>query len=498
MIVLDHSRCNMRGAVSQRSIIALGIGSGGLYAVLFSVQRLLQSGAPLPWLLALYVLATLAVFGAYVRIVAMAASARLTDDRVRRLAVVFPVLISIALAAGRPHLSIDVFTYIAQGYQARMGDSPYAHPVKEVAATSVGVELARFGWIPVHGVSPYGPIWTWMEIGAGHLTTSIAGQMWLLKAVVLVFTLGCGLLVWIILGHVAPADQWLGTMVYLWNPVVLMELAGEGHNDAVPIFFLLLSLLLCIRRRAGAGLVALTVGALTKIVAPIIAPLEAVYLWHARQDRRRLLVEVGFAAGCAAALAGIVYGPLWIGAATFDGLRAHGQPAILPSTPGVLYWYLTRSHSETASARLVSLLMMAVFAGYVAIASRRVIDARSLLRACAGAAFLYLVLAPGYWPWYAAIPVALMALSPRGTFTWWIIAVSLCSRLAAPIDMLRLRGLMDWEAEVFIATIVGVWSPAVAVGFREAWRAVATLKGRSSLLIPRRVAPVGASKPVGR
>jgi hypothetical protein len=78
------------------------------------------------------------------------------------------------------------------------------------------------------------------------------------------------------------------------------------------------------------------------------------------------------------------------------------------------------------------------------------------------------------------------------------VAVSFCSRLAAPIDMLRLRGLMDWEAEVFIATIVGVWSPAVAVGFREAWRAVATLKGRSSLLIPRRVASVGAPKPVGR
>jgi hypothetical protein len=166
--------------------------------------------------------------------------------------------------------------------------------------------------------------------------------------------------------------------------------------------------------------------------------------------------------------------------ATFDGLRTHGRPSMLPSTPGVLYWYLTQSHSEAATAQLLSLMVMVVFGASMALACRYVVDARSLLRASAAIAVVYLVIAPGYWPWYAALPVALLSLSPRGTFIAWIVGLSLCARLTAPIDMLRLQGLMTWEREVILATAVGVWFPVALLVPVELWTTLGSWRKRAT------------------
>jgi hypothetical protein len=47
--------------------------------------------------------------------------------------------------------------------------------------------------------------------------------------------------------------------------------------------------------------------------------------------------------------------------------------------------------------------------------------------------------------------------------------VSLAAQLAAPVDLLRLDGVMTWPSEVLIATTIGVWLPALAIGLRLAW-----------------------------
>jgi hypothetical protein len=229
------------------------------------------------------------------------------------------------------------------------------------------------------------------------------------------------------------------------------------------IFFVLLSLFLWTRQRSAAGIVALALGALVKIVAALAAPLELVYAWRTQPHRRRLIAGALTGSVVAAVVVAVVFAPVWIGPATFDGVRAHSRPAILPSTQGVLYWYLTRSHSEDASAQLVSLGCSALFIACVAAAAAKVTDKTTLFKACGGVAVVYLVLAPGYWPWYAALPAALLALAPDAVAVWWIVGISLGARLAAPIDELRIGGVMDWEAEVFTATIVGVWLPAAAI-----------------------------------
>src|SRR5205814_9340795 len=152
----------------------------------------------------------------------LASRGALESGRARALALVFPVLFNAALLSGRPYLSIDVFTYIAHGYQVSIGHSPYAYPVKEVAEMPFGRELSQFGWIPVHGVSPYGPIWTGIEAAAMRMTSGIPAAMASIKVIVTLFSLGCAVMIWLILGKVAPRSQLIGTLLYLWNPVAIV------------------------------------------------------------------------------------------------------------------------------------------------------------------------------------------------------------------------------------------------------------------------------------
>ena len=45
-----------------------------------------------------------------------------------------------------------------------------------------------------------------------------------------------------IVGRVAPSRQLLGTLLYAWNPLCLLEFCASAHNDAIMLTFLLLGI----------------------------------------------------------------------------------------------------------------------------------------------------------------------------------------------------------------------------------------------------------------
>jgi alpha-1,6-mannosyltransferase len=486
-------------APGERHAMIIGVVSGALYVAIYFLQGALSPlyvVSAIRTTAALYVAATFAIFVCYAAVVALAASGALRDRRALLLAFAFPFLFNVALTAGRPHLSTDVLTYVAQGHQVVSGRSPYGEPVSALAETRFGLDLAREGSPPIDDVSPYGPLWTEVEAIAGFITADIATQALLMKVVVTAFSLGSAVLIWLILGLVSPRHQITGTILYLWNPVVVMELAGEGHNDAPMIFFLLASVYLWIRGRIGESFAAILVGALVKIVSVVFVPLELIYLWRTRQVNRGTAGAL-LLGGCAAAAIGIVaYAPVWAGWHTFDGIRAHATPNLMSgSTPNVSFWYLTRIYPARAAARVLSLLMAGGFLGCVAVVGLRIHDAASFVRSFGRTAIVYLALAPGYWPWYAALPVALLALAPGAMAIWSIFAISLGARLAAPIDALRMNGLLDWDREMFSTTMIGVWFPVSAIGLRYTLRARAAWKNRPAALTVWRVPRPGLEQP---
>jgi hypothetical protein len=78
---------------------------------------------------------------------------------------------------------------------------------------------------------------------------NIGANSYIFKGLALIAHLINCVLIWAILSQLAPARRLGGTILYAWNPLALTELAGNGHNDGLLIFFLLLTGLLIIKQK---------------------------------------------------------------------------------------------------------------------------------------------------------------------------------------------------------------------------------------------------------
>jgi hypothetical protein len=312
----------------------------------------------------------------------------------------------------------------------------------------------------VHGPSPYGPLWTWIEVLAASLTGSVAGALLLLKALVVAASLGCAVVIWKILGRVRPEDRLLGTLVYLWNPLIVVEFAGEGHNDAVMILFVLVSLLFTVTARPALSAMGAVVGVLVKYLPVMFSPAQAIYLWRTRRSTPRLALSVALALVYGLILTAALYWPFWIGADTFGALRQQGLPFLAPTPSGILYWLLLHAAPPEQAAALTLRILGVLFLLFVLVAGWRARDAAGLLRACAAISLVYLlVVSAGTWPWYAALPLALAALTPRGVFLPMALVVTFTSRLVAPFSNLVNNRFAGWNDLIDVATVVSVTLP---------------------------------------
>ncbi len=472
---------HIRRALSP--ILCIGGCSGLLYLVVYVMQEaIFRNGlllsfagvtvrgdtASVPWLLtqyAVYCGATVALFALYAWLLALCRRGYFRDRRVCMLALLFPVLFNFGLLFGRPHFSIDLFDYLSYGYLGSIpGGNPYVQPSFVMEHFPFGGQLVAFGWRPIHGLTPYGALWTWCEIAVMRLTEDAGTAVLLLKGLVIAASLGSAALIWAILGWVRPAHQLLGTLIYLWNPVIIVEFAAEGHNDALMILCILAALFLAVRTRPALALAMLLLGVLTKYVPVILLPAQMRYLWSVwrkRPDRARLipLLLLGLLVGLA--LAALLYRPLWVGVATFRGLREESAKVVnASSTAGALYAALAHSPLRAMAGVLTAVLLDGAFALYVLLTGWRVRNARSLLRTCAAVAVVYvLVASPAYWPWYVALPIALLALCPDDLFLPITLIVSIGARLVAPLEVMENRGFITLQVSHAATAAIGVALP---------------------------------------
>ena len=494
-------------AASRRQIgwiVIIGLVSGMLYALVYWAQRGLylnglyaniggvflfgvpRDRARLFFDAGVYLSATIGLFLLYAWLLRRCEHQLVATPWSRRLALGFPVLFNLVFLLGRPLLSIDIFSYIAHGYLGTTpGFNPYQDAVRDVINTSFGRGLVLFGWRPVHGVSPYGPLWTQVEILVFQLSQDVPTVLLMLKAVIVAASLGSAAIIWKILGHVRPKDQLLGTLAYLWNPMIVVEFASEGHNDALMIVFVLLGLYLAVRMWRSFAIASLLMGVLSKFIPLILLPAQIIYLWKRRQNWMHFALRVILGLGLGIGIAALLYQPVWIGMDTFQGVREQGRPSFYASTLVPLLVFLQRTREETAAAQLSLLILGGIFALFTLVTSLRVHDDDSLLRACASIALAYLLLAsPTYWPWYAALPLALMALTPHGVFRWMIFVLTFCSRVVAPIDDIAVNGFLDsvfryrhpagaWGIEVWSTTIIALLIPLAFVLGLCAWQIIA-------------------------
>jgi hypothetical protein len=245
---------------------------------------------------------------------------------------------------------------------------------------------------------------------------SVVGNVLAFKLLNEAFYAGSVALVASILGRVDPGRALAGTLLLAWNPVVLYETAGNGHNDIAMIFFILAACRLLIGRRYGLSILALVAGGLIKFIPVLLIPAAGLIalrdLPNARSRARFLAVTT--VAGLA--LSALAYAPFWHGIQVLGiTRREHLYTTSLPAT-AVAYlqgdWGADRAAQAISKVSLGWTLIFALDMGFRALWDR---GWDSFVRSAFYILMFYLlVTVPWFQNWYALWPLALAVLLPSG------------------------------------------------------------------------------------
>ena len=445
-------------------LVSLGAITVAAYIGIFFLQRSMRDHFIAPTLG--YVLVTGITFLIYGAILSMSRSGELDRPRVRAWALALPCFMNVLLVPCVPVLSQDVFSYMAHGFLGTLpGGNPLTQAANAARDTAIGPILASYGWTTDAGITPYGIIWTQIEVGIMKLCgLNVPAALVLFKSVVAAASLGTAYCIWSFLGRVRPADQLTGTLAYLWNPLFIVEFAAEGHNDAVMLLFVAAALAGCAAQRPFASTLAQLCAVISKYVPILFAPAQLVFLWKSRRSAAHLAVGITAAIAAAGVLAAVLYAPLWVGSHSFDGLLQRGEPMSSATLFGGLNWILRRSPLSAQAGPLTLALIYLPVLAFIAWRSLRVTDAASLARAFAWIAVAYaLVASPDYWPWYVCMPVALILVADTDGLLWLAVLMSFTARLCAPLDLLREHNYISKIIAKGAITGLGATLPLIAV-----------------------------------
>ncbi len=446
------------------------LGISAVTAVLYFATWLLEASlshqaATSLWLFALYAGTTLLIFWAYGSLVAISRRNEL-PGRARWWALLVPVGLNLIFLAWAPTLSQDTLSYLAQGLLGYLPDSnPLLDAVQEVRDTPFGSQLTARGWTTSPGITPYGILWTRVEmLVVAASGTNITAGLLLFKAIAMVASLGSAGLIWQVLGRINPPLQWAGTLAYLWNPLVLTEFAVEGHNDAVMIFFSIAAFAAAITSRPTVSLLAQLLGAISKYISILFLPPQIAFLWRTQPDKRRLVAQALVAALLIMALLVLLYAPLWAGLHSLDGLLNRHYPYGAVTFYGISRGVLHHTALKPIAGPVTTALVVSLLLALIAWCTVRVRSAEDLARSCAWIALAFLLVAsPDYWPWYACMAIAWICLGDLDRLFWLVLLLSLAGRLTGPLDIMRVAGLLGGGLEKGLTTGLGALLPLFAL-----------------------------------
>jgi hypothetical protein len=161
-------------------------------------------------------------------------------------------------------LSDDLYRYHWDGRIQHAGYNPYLVRPDDPALHSFQDEYPAISG-PEH-TSLYGPLMELVFWSAGNVLPGLLG----LKVVFVLFDVGVVFALLRLLPRFGMSP--LRSMVYAWSPLVIVEFAGSGHNDSLPIFGVAAALLCLSRGHPRLSIAAITASALSKLYAGFLLP----------------------------------------------------------------------------------------------------------------------------------------------------------------------------------------------------------------------------------
>jgi len=346
-------------------------------------------------------------------LLAFAFALRVRGSRSVALILFFSALFSITLMLTYPPADSDTLSYILDGRMAWIyGLNPMAIP-RTAASSDIFFSVQQ---CCANLRSTYGPVWQLLTFiptrlaGDGFASNEIA-----FRVILLPFLTGSAYLASRIAGardvRLAPA----AALFVGWSPLLLWEVAANGHNDIVLCAFALFALERAQHRSWTAAFALLTVSVLAKYVTVLLVPLFVLAVWRA--EGKSALWQLAKGALVSVALVAVLFLPFWDGPSSLVGLAASS-----PQAGGFAWspaWFLAvllhgsqplpLEISASGAGQAVRLMSLALFAiAYAVIVARLWRGRDSLPAACLYCLFFYLMFVAWFFlPWYVSPVVAI-------------------------------------------------------------------------------------------
>jgi hypothetical protein len=382
-----------------------------------------------------------------------------------------------------PAWAIDIFNYAVRGREwVRYGANPLITPPSAFPQDPFTYLAGGWGDHP----TPYGPVWVILSAIPNLLARdNLLLNLVLFKLLAFLSYLGCAALVSYILAQVAPQYRGAGLLFFLWNPVVLLEVAGHGHNDATMMLFVLGSIALVVTNRRWQVLAppVFVLSMLIKYTSAALGPLLAIRMLRSGRPalplvaRLIILVSGGLLAIIPIAAA---YWPFWAGADTFGSLQRQNE--ICVSSVGVLISFAASRGNIPPMPPLISQWTPMFVIAVVYIVAMLAIHRRpeAWLRAGFEITFVLLYLLCSFEIWYLVWPLALVALLAPGLASWRMVVFCATAMLGTALFGYLWVWMMPawgfWEIHLLVVPVVLGPPTAMAAWewgrwvFRWCWR----------------------------
>ncbi len=313
----------------------------------------------------------------------------------------------------------------------------------------------------------------------------------------------------------------IGTLLFAWNPLVLLESCLGGHNDTFMVSLILLGILLCLHAEQHnfarpihylTPIIAFTLAALVKFTALPLIPLYLIFLGRytlyplplaSLTSRQKALFHWGttllkvLLAGVTGSLIGITfYAPFFIGHRLPDIIHSFSTPpsslyseyslllAIVewiktPGLPAQTFWTFTLLHELSQrhvwdwinySALLCMLIIGAIYIW-------RVPTTRTMVLAALATFGVLLVITPWFFSWYVTWLVGLSTISLSAADNRIGRALVAFALTFSATAFVAYSSLTPWN---ILSWLIMTGPPLLAFGAFVAYKHKSTLRSRDT------------------
>lgn len=359
----------------------------------------------------------------------------------------------------QPFDSVDIYDYIIHGRMTAFYQTNPFLGTPDMFPKDPFYTYAAWKQEP----SAYGPIWELLAGPAARLAgNGIVANVIVFKMIPGLFLLASLGLVALILRRQAPQEMLAGVLLLGWNPMVLYEVWGNGHNDLVMVFWILVAVWAIQRRHFTLSILALVAGTLVKFLPVLLIPAAGFIALFELRDWRLRLGFILRTALFAILLITLLYAPFWEGPQVFT--LTHRTNLFTSSLPASIYHILSPKLGDGPAARAIYLgalgvtLVAAVWIGFRAGRS----SAQDRFAQASFNILAFYLLVTGLWfqQWYM---VWLVALTPL-LMTMYSRRLGLFSAFWALSKQFVFGPLLIWPSHRLSQPWLEIWFTLAVLG----------------------------------